>query len=389
MKSISVQLGTAENQLRAPRTGDRNPPFDSRTIVTGLLVFVGYYLGAKLGFALTFRPHPVSILWPPNSILAAALLLTPLRIWWLVLVAAFSAHCGVELQSQVPPTMVLCWFISNSCEAVIGAGLTRYLIGGPVKLNRLRSVGFFCLCVVFIGPFLSSFLDAGFVRWNGWGQGAYWEIWRVRFTSNVLAALTVAPLIVTWATSGIPRLRKARRSRYLEAGLLLLGLLSVSFAVLYRLGSGADSAFLYLLLPFLLWAAVQFGSCGASTALGIVTFSAIWSATHGHGPFVGGSAEQNALAVQVFLIVLSVPLIFLAAVIEEHANVEERFAKVFRSSPDAMLIIRRRDSCIIDVNEHWQTIFGYRREEAIQHTMSDFYPNRAKGDLERLIADTS
>src|SRR5207249_2065244 len=204
MKSISVQLGTAENQLRAPRTGDRNPPFDSRTIVTGLLVFVGYYLGAKLGFALTFRPHPVSILWPPNSILAAALLLTPLRIWWLVLVAAFSAHCGVELQSQVPPTMVLCWFISNSCEAVIGAGLT------------------------------------------------------------------------------------------------LFGLLSVSFAVLYRLGSGTDSALLYLLLPFLLWAAVQFGSCGASTALGIVTFSAIWGATHGHGPFAGGSAEQNALAVQVF-----------------------------------------------------------------------------------------
>jgi len=206
MKSISMQLGTAENQLRAPRAGDWNSPFDLRTIVTGLLVFVGYYLGAKLGFALTFRPHPVSILWPPNSILAAALLLTPLRIWWLVLVAAFSAHCGVELQSQVPPTMVLCWFISNSCEAVIGAGLTRYLIGGPVKLNRLRSVGFFCLCVVFIGPFLSSFLDAGFVRWNGWGQGAYWELWRIRFTSNVLAALTVAPLIVTWVTSGIPSL---------------------------------------------------------------------------------------------------------------------------------------------------------------------------------------
>src|SRR5437773_10812176 len=112
MKSISMQLGTAENQLRAPRAGDWNSPFDSRTIVTGLLVFVGDFLGAKLGFALTFRPHPVSILWPPNSILAAALLLTPLRIWWLVLVAAFSAHCLVALQRQVPPTMVRCWSIS-------------------------------------------------------------------------------------------------------------------------------------------------------------------------------------------------------------------------------------------------------------------------------------
>ncbi len=389
MKSISVQLETAENQSRSRRVGDWNIPFDSPTVVTGLVVFVGYYLGAKLGFALTFRPHPVSVLWPPNSILAAALLLTPLRIWWLVLLAAFSAHWAAELQSHVPPTMILCWFISNSCEAVIGAGLTRYLIDGPVSLNRLRNVGFFCLCVVFIGPFLSSFLDAGFVRWNGWGQGAYWEIWRVRFTSNVLAALTVAPLIVTWATSGIPSLRKARRSRYLEVGLLLFGLLSVSFAVLYRLGSGTDSALLYLLLPFLLWAAVQFGSCGASTALGIVTFSAIWGATHGHGPFAGGSPEQNALAVQVFLIVLSVPLIFLAAVVEERANVEQRSAKVFRSSPDAMLVIRRKDSCIIDVNEQWQTIFGYRREEAISHTISDLHLNGGNGDFEKLTAGTS
>src|SRR5438045_5873449 len=157
MKTLATPLGLAGLGPRSRTERSDAQFFNRRVAGIALCVFVGYYLGAKLGFALTFRPHPVSILWPPNSILAAALLLTPLRIWWLVLVAAFSAHCEVELQSQVPPTMVLCWFISNSCEAVIGAGLTRYLIGGPVKLNRLRSVGFFCHCVVFIGPFLSSF----------------------------------------------------------------------------------------------------------------------------------------------------------------------------------------------------------------------------------------
>ena len=369
MKSISVQLGAAENQFRAPRAEDRNVAFDSPMLVTGLVVFVGYYLGAKLGFALTFRPHPVSVLWPPNSILAAALLLTPVRIWWLVLLAALPAHLAAELQSQVPPTMILCWFISNSCEAVIGAGLTRYLIGGPFKLNCLRSVGFFCLGVVFIAPFLSSFLDAGFVRWNVWGQGAYWEIWRVRFTSNVLAALTVAPLIVTWATSGIPSLRNARRSRYLEVGLLLLGLLSVSFAVLYRLGSGTDSALLYLPLPFLLWAAVQFGSCGASTALWIVTFSAIWAATHGHGPFAGGSPEQNALAVQLFLIVLSTPLIFLAAVIEERAKGEtelresdDRFRLLADSAP-VFIWMSGLDKLYTFFNKPWLEFTGRTMEQ--------------------------
>src|SRR5437870_7842819 len=118
---------------------------DYRPFFAALLVFAAYYIGAKIGFALTFQPHPISVLWPPNSILVAALLLTSPRTWWLVLLAAFPAHLAAQLQSQVPLTMVLCWFISNCCEALIAAGLARYLIGGQVRFNSVRSVGIFCL----------------------------------------------------------------------------------------------------------------------------------------------------------------------------------------------------------------------------------------------------
>ena len=107
MKSLSLQLEAAANQTPARRAVACNVLFDSPTMVTGLLVFVGYCLGAKLGFALTFRPHPVSVLWPLNSILPAALLITPRRSWWIVLPAAFSAHLAAGLQSQVPPIMIL------------------------------------------------------------------------------------------------------------------------------------------------------------------------------------------------------------------------------------------------------------------------------------------
>jgi PAS domain S-box-containing protein len=288
--------------------------------VIGACVFVGYYLGARIGFALTFQPHPVSVLWPPNSILVAALLLTPPRIWGFVLLAAFPAHWAAQLQSHVPPLMILCWFISNSCEAVISAGLTRYLVGGPIRFRSLRDAGIFCLCAVLIGPCLSSFLDAAFVVWNHWGQDAYWKLIRIRFSSNALAALIVVPLIVTWARNRIQRLRRARVSSYLEACVLFLSLLWVSYAVLYEFGPRADSAFLFLPLPFLLWAAVRFGSVGASSAISIVGFLAIWSGSHGHGPFSGGTAEQNALSIQIFLIVLAIPLMFLAAVIEERTK---------------------------------------------------------------------
>src|SRR5438067_5401972 len=304
MQNIAMQLGIPDSQPRGRDAGVWNVRLNSPMLVTGLVVFAAYYLGAKIGFALTFQPHPVSVLWPPNSILVAALLLTPPRIWWFILLAAFPAHWAAQLQSHIPPLMILCWFISNSCEAVISAGLTRYFVGEPIRFRSLRDAGIFCLCGVVIGPFLSSFLDAAFVVWNNWGQDAYWKLIRIRFSSNALAALIVVPLIVTWARNGIPRLRRARLSRYLEACVLFLSLFSVSYAVLYEFGSGADSALLFLPLPFLLWAAIRFGSLGASSAISIVSFLAIWSGSHGHGPFSGRTAEENALSIQIFLIAL-------------------------------------------------------------------------------------
>ena len=159
--------------------------------------------------------------------------------------------------------MILCWFVSNSSEAVIGAGLMRYLVRGPIQFTSLRNAAIFCLCVVFAGPFLSSLLDAAFVRWNAWGQASYWDLIRIRFFSNALAALIVVPLIVTWATKGILAVRAAGRACLLEACLILLGLLAIGFAVLYKFGPGADSALLFLTLPFLLWAAARFGSAGS------------------------------------------------------------------------------------------------------------------------------
>jgi two-component system, LuxR family, sensor kinase FixL len=371
MKSVSQPFEAASVQPASRNLNSFSAPFGWRMPVIGLCVFAGYYLGAKIGFALTFQPYPVSVLWPPNSILVAALLLTPPRIWWFVLLAAFPAHCATQLQSHVPWLMILSWFVSNSSEAMIGAGLMRYLVRGPIQFTSLRNAGIFCLCVVFAGPFLSSFLDAAFVRWNAWGHGSYWELIRIRFFSNALAALIVAPLIITWATKGILAVRTAGRASLLEACLLLFGLLSISFAVLYRFGPGADSALLFLTLPFLLWSAARFGSLGTSTALSIVGFLAIWSGSHGHGPFSGGTAEQNTLSIQIFLIVLSIPMLFLAAVIEERATgeierreSESRFRIVADAAP-VLIWMAGVDKLCTFFNKPWLKFTGRSLEQEL------------------------
>jgi PAS domain S-box-containing protein len=207
-------------------------------------------------------------------------------------------------------------------------------------------------------------LDAAFVVWNNWGEDTYRELIRIRLFSNALAALIVVPVVVTWATSGIQSLRTGRLSRYLEACALFVGLLLVSYAVLYKFGSGTDSALLFLPLPFLLWAAVRFGSLGASTAISAVSFLAIWSAAHGHGPFSGGPPEQDALSIQIFLIVLAIPLLFLATVIEERRTgdtvlieSESRFRVVADAAP-VLIWMAGVDKLCTFFNKPWLEFTG-------------------------------
>jgi len=284
-----------------------------------LLVAVAYYLGAKVGFAFTFEPHPISTLWLPNSLLLAALLLNPVSSWWVLLAAALPAHLAAELQSGVPLTMVLGWFASNSTEALIGAVCIRRFCASPLRFDSFRDVGVFLLFGAFLAPLLSSFLDAALVTAIGWGEGAYWNLIRLRFLSNVLAAMIVVPFVMTWANGGIAEIRGASLRSSAEAAALLLCLVAVVIAIFDRHlpGSSAFHALLNAPLPILLWAAMRFGPRMTSTAILLLVVLAIWGATHGDGPFAASSPEDNARSIQFFLIAMSVPVLLLAAALEE------------------------------------------------------------------------
>src|SRR5690349_13842132 len=195
MTSTTRQAWHAEPTLTSKRVR-------GGSLNTAVMVFAAYYLGGKLGLALTFPPNPISVLWPPNSILFAALLLCPATSWWLVLASAFSAHMVAELQGGVPLSMVLAWFVSNASEALIGALCVRALVRRELAFNKIEDVLAFIVAAV-VAAFLSSFLDSAFVTLIGWGQASYWTVWRTRFAANALASAIIVPLIVTWArTSG-------------------------------------------------------------------------------------------------------------------------------------------------------------------------------------------
>jgi hypothetical protein len=86
MTSTDVAAAPVENAVSSRPQRPRAPLAARarlRVTLTALLVAVGYYAGANIGPILRFPPLTPSGLWPPDSILTAALLLAPVRRWWL------------------------------------------------------------------------------------------------------------------------------------------------------------------------------------------------------------------------------------------------------------------------------------------------------------------
>jgi C4-dicarboxylate-specific signal transduction histidine kinase len=141
--------------------------------------------------------------------------------------------------------------------------------------------------------------------------------------SNAVALLVVAPALVLWGQGGLRRLRALPPERFIEAAAImfvLLGTAVVAFA------SGPQMArypsVLVWIFPPLLWAAVRFGPHGAATALFcIAALSMLGTATQ-LGAFVVVSQADRVLSLQLFWIVLYLPVMLLAASIREREQAE-------------------------------------------------------------------
>jgi PAS domain S-box-containing protein len=350
----------------------------SAPVHAAIIVFVAYYSGTKLGFALTSPPNPIAVLWPPNAILFAALLLVPPSRWWAVVIGALAAHLFAQLQGGVPVYMVCCWFVSNLSEALIGALCVRRLIRQELDFDKLDHVLRFSFAAV-VASFFSSFLDSAFVTLVGWGQSSYWELWRSRFISNVLASVALVPAIVGWFAGGRSPVLRWTRERTIEATVLVVGIIATTVLAFDSRVLGSQSpALLYLPFPFLLWAALRFGPAATSTLFVFVSFFVIWVTVNGIGPFGLQSSPENVWSVRMFLLCVAPSLLLTSALFAERKTVtqalrrsERRFARAFQSSPNPMFIMSPADGRILDVNARWEALLEHSADQAIGRTVDD------------------
>ena len=270
-----------------------------------------YFAAARLGLSLAIQAEQVSPVWPPTGIALAAVLLFGRRAAAGIAIGALLAN----LLAHEPIATAGFVAIGNTLEAVIGAWLLQRWVRFDLSLERVKHA----LALVVLSAGLSTTVSAtigvtslcagGVHPWSEFGS--LWSVW---WLGDATGAIVVAPAILTWAAS-----RGAwRTGRVMEAGALSFGLVAtcliVFVATLPHIGRLSPA---YAVFPFVVWAALRFGTRETVTVTLLASGVAIWGAVHGLGPFGRESSVDRLLSSQIFMSVIAITGLTLSSVVAE------------------------------------------------------------------------
>jgi len=346
--------------------------FSLRTVVQVLAAGAIYYLATQTAWVLTFPDSKVSLFFPPHAVLVSILLLVPTRHWWAYTLAAAGSHFFATQQDHWPVVYALQCEAFDALKNVLAAGLIRAFIKSPFNRITLREAVIFVLIAVVIVPFGTAFWGAAFTVSNNFGT-YYWIEWRNLGISNGVTAIVLVPAILIGVHQRLSTISYAVPARILEACALAASIVAVGYVAFDRLPAGPDTspALLYAPVPLLIWATLRFGLGGISASMLVITMLAIWGTMQGRGPFLTQTPSENAVALQLFILMLATPLMLLAVAIDD----ERRSKEALRLSEERMsLAVESAQLALWDWDVANDTIliqdeglFGFEPQAAIDH----------------------
>ena len=324
-----------------------------RYVLPALAVGAVYYAGCLAGFALRFPNSGISFFWPPTAVLAAVFLVTSPRSWPSFLITVFIGHAIAHARDGIPAATWTIQFVGNVSQAALAAWLVRRYSTTDALFTNVRGVLVFFFGACIVAPAVASILPSSIYVTLGWAP-SFVDAWRARVISNAIASLTLIPsLVMCWRyLVGRPSVNPARVA---EFAVLLLALLATNAAAatIDQPGALALALVLYGPAPLLMWATVRFGGTGLGFALLWTTLFTIYHALQGRGPLTGGSPADTVVGVQLLLTLNAVPMLFMAALLEQNRashrdllDVERQNSAILRALPDVMFLQNRDGICL-------------------------------------------
>lgn len=252
-------------------------------------VAAAYYVSARIGLLQEMVRGQVTPLWPPTGVALVCLLLLGGRVWPGIALGAFLVN--VPMGPSLPAILAI---TAGNTLAPLCAYLMLRRVGFRIELDRLRDGLALVLLGALAGMLVSATIGSGALRIAGAvPAGDFWAVWSVWWTGDAMGVLVIAPVLLFLRTARWPPAVPARR--YVEAAVLLVSGVIVAVTV-----TRAPLDLLFLVFPFLIWAAVRFQLGGAALGVLVVSGLAVHAAAVGWGPFAGQDMLVKMITLQAF-----------------------------------------------------------------------------------------
>ena len=303
---------------------------DPRRYVAALaVVALAYYVAGRIGLELAYLDGAVAALWPPAGVGLAVLFLYGVRLWPAIVIGDLLLG-----DYSTPLGTVAAQTFGNTVALVVAALLLRRLTGGRGGLERVTDVVAFVACALVAALISAAFGPLALRLGDVIAADELGTVFRTWTLGDCAGVLVVAPVILTWATTG---LRGIHRREVVEGGISLALLVALA-----ELPPQRDVP--YIVFPVLLWAALRFGPRGASAAVLVVCSITVWNTAQDDGPFVRDSITDSLLATQLFIAISALTSLVLAAVTAERTRAATALAESVasqRALADEQAALRR------------------------------------------------
>lgn len=277
-----------------------------------------YFVTAKFGLGMDAVSGFATLVWPPTGISLAALMLFGGRLWPGIAIGAFSInfHTGA-------PFFSACGIAAgNTLEAVLGVYLLRRFADFRPALDRVKDALGLIVLAALISTLVSATLGVGSLWLGGLVAGpAVRSTWQAWWLGDILGNLVMAPVLLT--LSGWRGLRYKPR-RCVEAAVAMGMMAIVSLAlfgdVVARIPK--NYALPYLIFPFSIWIALRMGPAASAASTFLAASIAIWGTAGGHGPFRVDTLAASLALLQIYVAVVAVTALILAAAVSERVRTE-------------------------------------------------------------------
>lgn len=316
-----------------PRADHRRPVPDIRGLFaspglrkvaryTAELVCIGiaYFAFAKVGLALASINPSATPIWPPTGLALAAVMLRGYRVCPAIFLAALLAN--ETTAGSIYTSLAIA--LGNTLESVVGGYLIARWSGGPETFANPAGVARFALISLLAATPISATIGVGSLSLAGYADAAdFAAIWVTWWLGDSAGALVIAPVIVLWAGSGVPRLggNKPLEPASVSAAAVVVGL--IAFSPLVEQTAHRDPLGFLAIGP-LIWAALRRGQRDTATVALILSCFAVWGTMSGGGPFARATLNDSFLVLLMFMISTSIPSLALSADVAVRKRAEER-----------------------------------------------------------------